>query len=80
MEIGGYDEALVCNKDTDLYVRVIGHHRRRSIVNIDAELSLKRIHVRQFFGPQNGVRESPEGLRSVETVKARIAETLGGQS
>ena len=75
--IGGYDETLLCYKDTDLYVRVIGPHRSRSIVNLDAELSLKRLHAGQFFGPDNGVRVSPAGLRSAATVRGRIAEAFG---
>jgi glycosyltransferase involved in cell wall biosynthesis len=77
LAVGGYDESLVCNKDTDLYTRLIGPSRRRNIANLDAELSLKRLHPGQYFGPENGVRTSPEGLRSAETVRRRIAEAFG---
>jgi glycosyltransferase involved in cell wall biosynthesis len=77
MSLGGYDETLLCYKDTDVYVRLIDRHGGRSIVNLDTELSLKRVHPGQFFGPENGVRTSSEGLRCADTVRRRIAEAFG---
>jgi len=74
--LGGYDDTLRCHIDTDLYARLIGACQRVSIANIEAELSLKRLHPGQSFGPESGVRTSPEGLRSAETARRRIAEAF----
>jgi glycosyltransferase involved in cell wall biosynthesis len=76
--VGGYDEAILCVEDVDLYVKLIGPARRPVLTNLDAELSLKRVHPEQFhYGSKVGVWQSPHGLRSRETVKGRIAEAFG---
>jgi len=78
LAMGGYDEDILCVEDTDLYVRLIGPDRRPAIVNLDTDLSLKRVHPEQYhYGSKVGVWQSPWGLRSVETVKRRIAEAFG---
>jgi glycosyltransferase involved in cell wall biosynthesis len=77
LALGGYDENLIVWKEVDLFVRVAKSSNEPNITNIDKRLSLKRIHTGQFYGPQNGVRSSPEGQRSMMTVKRRIDEAFG---
>jgi glycosyltransferase involved in cell wall biosynthesis len=77
LAIGGYDNNLLCWKDLDLYVRLLSATGLPCLANIDRRLSLKRVHPGQYFGPENGVRASPEGRRAEALVKQRIAESLG---
>jgi len=67
-EMGGYDTSLACLVDWDLYVRVAA---RFEIRNIDARLSLKRIHERQFFGGRHGVHFGPEATHASDIIRER---------
>ncbi len=74
--VGGYDESLASNEDWDLYVR-LALAARVPIANIDARLSLKRLHRHQFFWGEEGIEFTPAGRDAERTVRRRIAE-LGG--
>ena len=69
--IGGYDESLPCFLDFELYVRAATKFK---IANMDARLSLKRVHSKQFFHGRHGVRHIPEGRKARLLLNRRISE------
>ena len=72
-DAGGYDEDLASNEDWDLYVR-LALSARLPIVNIDARLSLKRLHREQFFWGEGGAEFSAAGKQAEMIVRRRIGE------
>lgn len=77
MGIGGYDETLTHCLDLDLYVRLLAAAPEPNIANMDSRLSLKRVHSKQYFGPENGVRTSQEGVATREEVRRRVQLAFG---
>jgi glycosyltransferase involved in cell wall biosynthesis len=73
IEIGGYDQDLLCAIDMDLYIRMAC---RYEMSNIDRRLALKRVHKDQYFAGANGLYTTGAGERSRQIVRERFAAMM----
>jgi glycosyltransferase involved in cell wall biosynthesis len=70
MELGGYNEAIPCYYDLDLYVRLAA---RYPLENIDFQLSLKRVHSAQYYAGENGVHNTPAARTCMSAIRQAAA-------
>jgi glycosyltransferase involved in cell wall biosynthesis len=66
---GGYNEAIPRYYDVDLYVRLARQYR---MANIDAPLSLKRVHSGQYFQSRERLPEDAAALSTIRTAAAEL--------